>query len=151
MANEKNVNKQLHRHAGPINLAPHVQHGLRALLRLAINGGYMKLREVVNKENIAPMDLENILSLLQESELVKSKEGTTESYALAKKPEEINLKAIIEAMQGNMNLALCIEGECDRINMCRSAFVFKALDKIMKEKFKEITLADLIKNYEDKS
>jgi len=151
MPNTQNNRNEKHLHsAGPIGLTPDVQRGLRALIRLAIEDDFLKIREVVNKENIPPMNLENIFSLFEKNGLIKSKKGATEGYELASDPKNINLKIIIEAIQGNMNLVRCIDGDCEKIDTCRSAPVWKSLDKIIKEKFEEITLANLVESYEDK-
>ncbi len=150
MANETRQESGFRQSAsGPIALTADVQRGLRALIRMAIEDDYLTVREIVNKENIPPMNLERIFVNFQESGLIEAKEGTAEGYILGDDPKKITLKMIIESMQEKMNLVRCIEEDCEKSNICRSEPVWKSLDKIIKKKFQDVTLFDLVENYDD--
>lgn len=57
-----------------------------------------------------------ILGKLVQSEIVKSYKGAKGGYELARKPSEINLKQVIEAIEGSYSLVKCIDPdfECDQ-------------------------------------
>lgn len=56
-----------------------------------------------------------ILHKLVQSEIVKSYKGTKGGYELAREAKEINLKQVIEAIEGSYSLVKCIDSEfeCD--------------------------------------
>lgn len=124
------------------------QYGLRALFRLVESSGYSPMREIAEKEDISSDYLEKILSDLEKGGLIKSKRGVTGGYCLAKKPEEINLKDVLEVLESTLNLVECVGERCEREEGCPTASVWRKLDKTIKEKLKSITLKDLIKDYE---
>ena len=124
------------------------QYGLRALFRLAEGCGYSPMREVAEKEGISPDYLEKIFFDLEKGGLIKSKRGVAGGYSLAKKPEEINLKDVLEILESTMNLVECVGEKCEREGRCPTASVWRKLDKTIKEKLKSITLKDLVEDYE---
>ncbi len=123
------------------------QEGLKTILRLAINNDYSSLHDIVYKENIPPMNLEKIISNFREKKLVKEKD---DKYTLAVAPEKINLLTIIECLEGSVKITPCNEENCGEVDSCRIVFVWRALDKVFREKFKEITLKTLVDNYKEK-
>ncbi len=124
------------------------QYGLRALFRLAESSGYSSVREVAEREGISPDYLEKILSDLEKGGLIKSKRGVAGGYALAKGPEEINLKDILEILESTMDLVECVGARCEREECCPTVSVWRKLDRTIKEKLESITLKDLMEDHE---
>lgn len=124
------------------------QYGLRALFRLAEKPGFHPMREIAEKEGISSDYLEKIFFNLEKGGIIKSKRGATGGYSLAKPPEKISLKDIMEVLENNFNLVECVGERCDREKVCPTASVWKMLDESLKRKMDSINLKDLIKKHE---
>jgi len=120
------------------------QYGLRGLFRLAESDEYLTMKEVAEKEEISPDYLEKIFTELEKAGFVKSKRGPSGGYALAMKPEKINLRMILESLEANLSLVECIDESCKRITDCPVAPTWKRLDQEVKSKLELITVKSIV-------
>ena len=93
------------------------QHALRALIYLAHHRDRwpVLVREIAEEEGIPHPFLSKILHALSKHKLVVSSKGPGGGYSLARKPQEIMLKEIIDSVDGAMDLgSTCVLGldEC---------------------------------------
>ncbi|MGM0439109.1 MAG: RrF2 family transcriptional regulator [Patescibacteria group bacterium] len=122
------------------------QYGLRGLFRLAKEKGHTPMKAVAEKEGISSDYLEKIFTELEKEGFIKSKRGPTGGYALALKPEEINLRMILDALENQFSLVECVEEDCERLSNCPVAPTWKKLDTEVKEKLELITIKTIIDN-----
>ncbi len=115
-----------------LNLARHYNSGTKAVI----------LRNVAEEEEISLRYLEQIIIPLKIYKLVKSIRGAGGGYTLARKPSEINLCEILEALEGTCALVDCIEDKdfCDRLPGCAAYEVWKEASRILKNYFEKVTL-----------
>lgn len=88
-----------------------------AVLELAFlyQTGPVKTREIADRQGIPLKFLEQILHQLRSAGLVESIRGAGGGYILARPPEEINLRQVVEAVEGELRiLDLEIEDETVR-------------------------------------
>jgi Rrf2 family iron-sulfur cluster assembly transcriptional regulator len=76
--------------------------------------------------------------------IVKSFKGVQGGYELAHKPEEINLRQVIEAVDGPIVINRCLTGElpCSRIDdkrLCYYHNVFANVSETVRNKLEKIT------------
>ncbi|XPV68685.1 MAG: RrF2 family transcriptional regulator [Halarcobacter sp.] len=64
----------------------------------------MQIREISSNANIPQNYLEQLLSKLRRADLVKSIRGAKGGYILAKKPEQISVKDILVALEGDLKI-----------------------------------------------
>ncbi|MEE8582236.1 MAG: Rrf2 family transcriptional regulator [Myxococcota bacterium] len=85
-----------------------VCYGICGLFDLAYNGqgGPVQVRVIGDRQQIPPRYLEQIFQRLRRAELVRSKRGPGGGYTLARAPGEINLRDIVEAIDGPLGQAL---------------------------------------------
>ncbi|MGQ9672821.1 MAG: RrF2 family transcriptional regulator [Candidatus Aminicenantales bacterium] len=126
------------------------RYGLRLMLNLAskYNSGQKAviLKDVAKEEDISLRYLEQIIIALKIKKLVKSIRGAGGGYTLARKPSEINLCEILEALEGTCALVDCVEDAdyCDRIPSCAAYEVWKEASEIMKRYFLRVTLQHVL-------
>src|SRR5688572_24857006 len=79
------------------------EYGLICLIYMARNSSadLVTIGEIVKKEGFSPTYIEKILQKLRAKNIVISHQGKQGGYALARKPSEITLKEIIEALEGD--------------------------------------------------
>jgi Rrf2 family protein len=120
------------------------QYGLRAMVYLAKknNKEFFSLKDISRQESI-PFDfLEKIMSKLEKKGLVRSKKGVQGGYGLAKKPQKITAKDIVETLE-NTTAVDC--SFCGKSRKCLTKNVWKKINDSISKTLKSITLKDLIK------
>lgn len=119
-----------------LNLAKHFTDGKEAII----------LKNVSDEEDISIRYLEQIIIPLKISKLVKSIRGAGGGYTLARKPSQINLSEILNALEGTCCLVDCVEDEdyCDRIPTCATHDVWKKASSLLQDYFEKTTLHDLM-------
>jgi Rrf2 family protein len=102
--------------------------------------------QVAAAEELPESYLAKIFQDLARSRLLISHRGAKGGFSLVDDPQEINLLQIIEAVEGPIALAPCLdirEG-CDRVNLCE---IYDALDSAQAQMISVLertTLADLV-------
>jgi len=81
-------------------------YGLTAMYELSkhTEDTPMQIREISSNANIPQNYLEQLLSKLRRADLVKSIRGAKGGYILAKKPEQISVKEILVALEGDLKI-----------------------------------------------
>jgi Rrf2 family protein len=126
------------------------RYGTRLMLNLArrYNSGNkaMILKHVAEEEDISIRYLEQIIIPLKIYKLVKSTRGAGGGYTLARRPAEINLCEILEALEGSCALVDCIEDKdfCERLPSCAAYEIWKEASQILKNYFERVTLQHLV-------
>jgi len=90
-----------------------------------------------------------ILRKLCQSKLIISFRGVNGGYALNVDPKELNMKQIIEAIEGPIYLNKCLapEGNCNinRSNSCKLHNIFCDIQNKLIKEFEAININDIIK------
>ncbi len=126
-----------------LNLARHYNSGNKAII----------LKSVAEEENISIRYLEQIIIPLKIYKLVKSIRGAGGGYTLARKPAEINLCEILEALEGSCALVDCVEDKdfCDRIPECAAYDIWKEASQLLRNYFEKVTLQYILDLCEKKA
>jgi Rrf2 family protein len=123
------------------------RYGTRAMIDIAENygSGPVSLRQLTNRQCLSLKYMEQIIPLLKSSGLIRSARGARGGYVLAKKPSEISLRDIVEALEGSWSLVDCIDdpGLCDRTNECGAYDVWNDIQAAMYQILDSTTLADM--------
>ena len=130
------------------------KYGIQFMLNLAVSYGdeYTNIKDIAQKENISVKFLENIVSIIKPSELIKVKRGASGGYRLSKSPLEISLLEIIELLEGevfqneNMNENT---GHITDICFITNNFL-ERFQKNASDFLQNITLAELVKEFHNK-
>lgn len=128
------------------------EYGLRAMIMLAKNfkspacrqagKKFCSVKIISEKENISFDFLEKIISQLEKSKLVKSSKGVNGGYLLAKSPDKIDVRKIVEALEGSGSVCDCTECAC---RGCAARGVWKKIDASLSKTLENIKLSQLIK------
>jgi Rrf2 family protein len=107
------------------------------------------INEIADSEQIPRDFLAKILKELTRAQILRSYQGVHGGYTLARRPREINLLDIVEAMDGPLGLDLCVRDTngCDRRHESHKALspFFSKLQTQARKSFKSATLAKLVK------
>lgn len=129
------------------------RYALRMLLDLAQNKdmGYIPLKDIAERQDISKKYLEQIVGLLNQSNILRTNRGYRGGYQLARPASEYTVGEILQITEGSINSVSCLEGEentCARREECMTLPLWQGLDRVISEYLSSITLQDLIDNFE---
>jgi Rrf2 family protein len=139
-----------------IRLSTKGRYGTRLMLNLARHYGNgsdaVILKQISEDERISIRYLEQIIIPLKINRLVKSIRGAGGGYTLARRPEDIKLSEILQAVEGNCCLVECIEDEsyCEYVGSCPTHDIWENATILLKGYFDSITLKDVVAMAEKK-
>lgn len=124
---------------------------LRVMIDLAEHqgGGYVRMKDVAERQDISLKYLEKILPVLAKNNIVDGIQGKGGGYRLTRLPEEYTLGEILRLTEGTLAPVACLEcgaAPCDRANRCRTLPVWTELDRIVNTYLDSVTIADLLKS-----
>jgi len=123
------------------------RYGTRAMIDIAENysNGPVSLRQLTERQCLSLKYMEQIIPLLKSSGLIRSARGAHGGYVLAKKPSEISLRDIVEALEGSWSLVDCIDDPelCNRTEECGAYDVWNDIQAAMYKILDSTTLADM--------
>ena len=124
------------------------RYALRVMTDLAQHskGGYLPLNEIAQRQDISEKYLEAILKGLVQGGLLVGIRGKGGGYRLTRPPEEYTLGDILRLTEGELAPVACLEAgapPCPRRENCPTLPVWQGLDRVVRQYFRSITLADL--------
>jgi Rrf2 family protein len=131
-------------------------YGMRAMIQLAKcwnedTNDRMSLSEISEKEQISKKYLEQIFIKFKEFELVGADKGSRGGYFLLRKPIDIRIFDIVEALEGGVRPADCVssEGEllCGKGSSCGVVSLLREIQKETTKVLKKMTLQDIAKKH----
>ena len=127
-----------------------IDYALRAVIHLATRTDRRpaSVSEIAASEGIPKKFLEKIIQDLIHHGLVRSTRGAQGGYTLAREPEMITFKHVIEAIEGPVSVNVCVgengdAHECSMFAQCGMLWVWKEAQKRVMDLFASTTLADV--------
>ena len=132
------------------------RYALRMLLDLAEHKdvGFISLKEIAERQKISKLYLEQIVSLLNTSNILRANRGKQGGYMLAKEPSQYTVGRILSLTEGNLAPVACLEDEtnqCDRVQFCRTLPMWTGLNKAIHDYLNNVTLQDMLDQYNKQS
>ncbi len=138
----------------PLRMSTRGRYGVRLMVVLALNwgNGITLLKDVSRREDISVKYLGQIIIPLKNAGLVTSQRGSRGGYALGHPPDEITVRDVVEAIEGRITVAPCVDepeaggggrGECARATVCVATRVWRKLGDDILSSLSSFTLASL--------
>lgn len=130
-----------------MHLTRQSDYGVRAVLHLASipYGDVIQTREIAAREDIPAKYLPSIIRTLARAGLIRTMRGNQGGVTLARPPEEITLREVIEAIEGPIVLVQCMKGSSNCIHQDNCPFlpVCEDIQQMMVDQLEGTTFADL--------
>ncbi|MCL4310753.1 MAG: Rrf2 family transcriptional regulator [Actinomycetota bacterium] len=130
-----------------MQLTRQADYAIRALLHLSGQepGNVVQTREIAASQDIPEKYLPTIMRTLARAGLVRTLRGNQGGVLLARKPDKINLREVIEAIEEPIVLNRCLRdhGECSRDDLCPVYPVWTRIQESLVERLESTTFADL--------
>ena len=125
------------------------RYALRLLLDLAEHrdDGYVALKDIAERQNISKKYLEQIVPILNRTDILKTNRGYQGGYKLAKDPSQYTIGMVLRVTEGSLAPVPCVDQdpiECERCDECLTLPMWKGLNKVVNEYLDSITLQDLL-------
>lgn len=125
------------------------RYALRMLLDLAEHrdDGYIALKDIAERQDISKKYLEQIVPILNRSDLLRTNRGNQGGYMLVKSPDQYTVGEILRLTEGSFAPVACVgknPEECARSAECLTLPVWQGLYKVINEYLDGITLQDIL-------
>lgn len=131
------------------------RYALRMLLDLAAHQseGYIALKDIAERQKISKKYLEQIVPILNKSDVLKANRGYQGGYMLAKDPSQYTVGEILRLTEGSLAPVFCAEcpGDCKRSADCPTLPVWQGLYRAISEYLDGITLQDILDDSQKRS
>jgi Rrf2 family protein len=137
-----------------MKISKRTRYGLRLMIELALNKGKgaINLTEIAAREDISLKYLSQIIIPLKNTGLVQSTRGSAGGYTLSKPPEDITVKDVLAALEGEMDIVECVDdpSQCGRNTYCTARNVWCKLNESIVQVLSSISLESLARDTEKK-
>jgi len=130
------------------------RYALRLLLDLAEHRGegFISLKEIAERQGISKQYLEQIVSLLNTSNMLRTNRGKQGGYMLAKEPSDYTVREILRITEGSLAPVTCLEEEvnlCDKATYCKTLSMWTGLQKVINDYLNSVTLQDMVEECQE--
>ena len=131
------------------------RYALRLMMDLAMssNGTPVSLKDVAQRQGISDKYLEQIISVLNKADYVKSVRGAQGGYLLTKEPTEYTVGMILRLTEKSVAPVACVDEaaeQCERRDRCGTAILYEKINEAIKGVIDTVTLQDLVNWQQEK-
>ena len=124
------------------------RYALRMLIDLAEhqNDGFIALKDIAERQGISKKYLEQIIPVLNRSDVLNANRGYQGGYKLAKSPDKYTVGEILRVTEGDLAPVACLEHgakPCEYAGECKTLPVWDKLNLMINGYLDGITLAEL--------
>lgn len=123
-------------------------YGIVLLAHLAAEPGATRNAREIAEATALPLPVvSKMLKTLAGAELLRSQRGSKGGYSLARRPEEVNVAEILDALEGPIALMACAAGpgHCEQESCCPVRDPWQRINQAILETLERVTLAELVR------
>lgn len=125
------------------------RYGLRLLMELAghRDGKPVFLNEIARNQDVSEKYLSKLVIPLRGVGIISSVRGAHGGYVLARDPDAISFREIIECLEGGLSLVECSDDPscCGRSRDCSARGAWAGLEKAMRDYCEALSLGDIVR------
>jgi Rrf2 family protein len=128
------------------------RYSLRILVDLAEhkNDGFVSLKDISQRQGISKKYLEQLVTLLNHPDILRTNRGNKGGYMLAKEPNQYTIGQILRITEGGLFPVVCLEdgqNQCKRKDYCKTLSLWRGLEKVINKYLDSVTIQDIMDNY----
>ena len=125
------------------------RYALRMLIDLAEHSsdGFVALKDIAQRQGISKKYLEQIVPILNKTDILKTNRGFQGGYMLAKAPDKYTVGEILRLTEGSLSPVACLDQDpiqCERSNECPTLPIWQGLYRVISDYLDHITLQDIL-------
>jgi Rrf2 family cysteine metabolism transcriptional repressor len=137
-----------------MKISTRARYGTRAMLDLALHyeEGAVMVKDIAARQKISSRYLEQLLLTLKLAGLLRSSRGSKGGFMLSRKPAQIRLMEIVEALDGSIAPVSCVDepGFYPRAEFCATHDVWVEVKRAVSNVLNSITLQHLVIKFREK-
>ncbi len=137
-----------------MKLSTRGRYGTRILLDIALNQGEeaVRLADVAKRQAIPLPYLRRLIAPLVRTGLLRTMRGTGGGASLARHPQQIRMREVIECLEGTVSLVECVGNPafCERSERCASRDLWSEIEKETNKILESTSLQDLVERQKQK-
>jgi len=122
-------------------------YAIRGVIYMSMQpAGAVIVNPGIARERGIPVDiLTSLFQNLSRASAIISHRGKKGGYSLTRDPASLTLKDVIEAVEGNISLNICLDGynECDRMAYCPTRIHLADIQQVLIENLEKYDFATL--------
>ena len=135
-----------------MQLSKSVEYAIHGLIYLARDSGVQitLLGEIARVTGVPESYLRKVFQILSRRGIVLAQRGAKGGYLLSRAPAEINVREIVEAMEGSIPLYTCMsqsQKRCSIVENCPVKDVFHTASEKMYEILEKTSLKDILNGF----
>jgi len=123
-------------------------YGLRAALELACfyGTGFLSAQRIARRHHLPGAFVKKLLQKLNRAGIVTATVGQQGGYALARSPQEISIRELLEALEGDLSPVTCLspDADCQIAAGCLTQHVWSHIDGKLKDALGSVSLQDAL-------
>jgi len=121
-------------------------YGLQAVFALARSSGFVSAKQIAQERNLPAAFVKKLLQKLCRAGLVKASVGKQGGYRLARAPEKISIRELLQALEGDLAPVSCLarDHRCDLADGCTTQHIWAQIDHKIQEALESISLKDIL-------
>ena len=124
------------------------EYAIRGMLYVASQNGRRRIlvSEIASAEDLSPSFLAKIFQMLSQQNIVKSHRGVKGGFSLARNPEEISVREVVEICEGGIALNHCLRkvDPCQNAPDCSITRIWGRAQDCITQALEETSLADIL-------
>ena len=113
------------------------------------NQGFVSLKDISERQGISKKYLEQLVTLLNRPDILRTNRGNKGGYMLAKDPDRYTVGQILRITEGGLSPVSCVGDEpnrCEYSGCCKTLSVWQGLEKVINNYLDDITIQDILDN-----
>jgi Rrf2 family protein len=128
------------------------RYSLRILVDLAEhkNDGFVSLKDISERQGISKKYLEQLVTLLNHPDILRTNRGNKGGYMLAKEPDQYTVGQILRVTEGGLLPVSCLDDDqnpCKRMEYCKTLLLWRGLENVINKYLDSITIQDIMDDY----
>lgn len=127
-------------------------YGLQAVFALARSSQHLSAKRIAQEHNLPLAFVKKLLQKLCRAGLVRATVGKQGGYALARSPEKISIRELLETLEGNLSPVSCLTPDhmCELTSGCATRRIWEQIDRKIQEALESISLQDVLAPTQEK-
>lgn len=137
-----------------MKLSTKARYGVKAVVDLAVayeaGSGPVSTAALAAQQGISPAYLEQLIASLKKAGLISSARGAQGGHCLSRRPEEISVGEVLEALEGSTALLDCVgygDAGCEQACTCSARPLWIKLQSRINAVLAETTIRDMAEDY----
>ena len=131
------------------------RYALRMLIDLAQHKdeGFIALKDIAERQGINKKYLEQIVPILNKSDILQTNRGYQGGYRLAQEPSKYTIGKILRLTEGSLAPVSCLDNttnQCERRDECVTLYIWQGLNKVINDYLDNITLQDALDHQQER-